>query len=125
MSAEEERLYGDLEDLRQLSSGLEMTIESLRQQALAVTLSSRPSDQPQLSSPFARLLISPEKSPIKQVEWFNRRRIVQPSSNEKSSLLLTTPKKSLAKVANETEGLTKEEIDRIRKQLSSQVFQIQ
>jgi hypothetical protein len=98
VSAEEDRFRDDLKDSKAFVSGLQRAVEGLRRQAQALRLLKVDKNREVVSvpsSPYARLLVSPEKSPMKQVGWFSRRRIGgqdQARPAEKPMLLMTPTK---------------------------------
>lgn len=106
--------------------GAERVVDSLRAQARTLRMHSSVKPKILHGSPYAHLLVSPEHSPVKQVEWFSRRRIG--ATTEKASLLLSTPTHTPSKTPQRTPSQSKqssaelnsEELQAINKQLAVQ-----
>lgn len=121
VSSEERQFHSELEVLRVAAAGLDGATEALRQQARQVKMDSRASAAAP-GSPYAHLVTSPAKSPLKQVEWFSRRRIAG-GAGERPMLVHYTPVKTPAKqTAGTSQGaFDAEELADIKKQLKAQV----
>ena len=123
VSVEEERFFHDLDDIRLQVASIESSVEALRQKSRAWKLSQAKMRTPGVATPHAHLIVSPEKSPIKQVEWFSRRRIAaQARPAENPSFIASTPLCTPAKEQSlKKTRMTSDQVTQITQQLRSQV----
>ena len=106
-------------------ANIESTVETLRQKSRALKLQQAKMRTPGVSTPHAHLVVSPERSPVKQVEWFSRRRIAaQARPAETPSFIASTPLRTPVKEhpAESSTKLSQEQVAQITKQLRSQVL---
>ena len=107
-------------------ANIETTLEALRQKSSALKLQRLKARTPGVSTPHAHLIVSPEKSPIQQVEWFSRRRIATQARPADApspvvNVAFRTPSKE-SSVEQSSMRLNKDQISEIARQLRAQVL---